>query len=424
MKKQQPLTWRTEKRRVNDLLPYEANPRVISDKQMEDLKKSLRMFNLVELPAIDEDNRIIAGHQRLKALQLLGRGEEIVEVRVPNRKLTQKEFERYLFTSNAVGGDWDFSKLKGFDMELLLDIGFDESDLAHIWDESLETEDDGFDEAREIAKLEKPTVHPGDYLKLGDHMLACIDGTDEQAVRKLVGETRVDFVDVDPPFSIRWNYRGKNNKYGGSEKDDRSPEEYRAFIRSLIQNGLAVTKPDSHFLFWCDERFVWILQTLYAELGIKSQRICIWAKGPTMPTPGIAFGKMTEFAVYGTVGKKPYLNDKVRDLSTFMNKEIGPGNRALDDIMDLLNIWLVKRLPGNQYQHPTQKSPTLHEKALRRLTRPGDCVLDLTAGSGSIMVACEQMKRRAFMCELDPIFATLIKNRYEQLSSKKAEKLN
>src|SRR3989339_1125794 len=141
----QKLIWQTEKRTVNDLLPYSKNPRSISDKQMADLKKSLRKFNLVEIPAIDLDDKIIAGHQRVRALQLLGRGEELIEVRIPNRKLTQEEYDQYLITSNAVGGDWDFEKLKSFDLEMLTDIGFDKSELADIWDEHLEAEDDGFD---------------------------------------------------------------------------------------------------------------------------------------------------------------------------------------------------------------------------------------------------------------------------------------
>src|SRR3989344_1894502 len=88
MNKHISLVWCTEKRRVNNLIPYEANPRQITDKQMEDLKRSLKKFNLVELPAIDADNRVIAGHQRLKALQLLGRGQEEIECRIPNRKLS------------------------------------------------------------------------------------------------------------------------------------------------------------------------------------------------------------------------------------------------------------------------------------------------------------------------------------------------
>ena len=72
----------------------------------------------------------------------------------------------------------------------------------------------------------------------------------------------------------------------------------------------------------------------------------------------------------------------------------------------------------------TEKNPTLHEKALRRCSKPGDTLLDLTAGSGSLMVAAESLKRRAFMSEVDPVFATLIIHRYEKLTGKKAKKLN
>jgi len=107
-----PLEWHTEKRKVDDLIPYEKNPRSMSDKQTADLKKSLKQFNLVEIPAVDTTGRIIAGHQRLKILQLLGRGEEEIDVRVPNRPLAEKEYKQYLLTSNSVTGDWDFEKLK------------------------------------------------------------------------------------------------------------------------------------------------------------------------------------------------------------------------------------------------------------------------------------------------------------------------
>jgi DNA modification methylase len=194
-------------------------------------------------------------------------------------------------------------------------------------------------------------------------------------------------------------------------------------MKSLIQNSMSVSKQDAHFIFWCDERWVWLLQELYQELGIESKRLCIWIKDNAMPTPKVAFNKCTEFAVYGTIGT-PHINDRIKNLNTIANKEVGSGARVIDEIIDLYSIWLAKRLPAAQYEHPTQKPPSLHEKALRRCTRVGDTVLDITAGSGSLMVACEQMKRRAFLCEVDPIFATLIKNRYEKISGKKARKLN
>ena len=113
------LTWITAQRRVNDLIPQSINPRSITDKQMSDLKRSLKKYNLVEIPAIDANGSILAGHQRIKALQLLGRGEEIIDVRVPNRKLTKEESAEYLIASNKLGGDWDFDLLKGFEMGTL-----------------------------------------------------------------------------------------------------------------------------------------------------------------------------------------------------------------------------------------------------------------------------------------------------------------
>jgi ParB-like chromosome segregation protein Spo0J len=89
------LTWHTEQRKIADLVPFPDNPRRLTDKQAKDLKRSLEKFDLVEIPAIDADNKIIAGHQRLKLMQVLGRGEETIDVRVPNRKLTDAEFMEY-----------------------------------------------------------------------------------------------------------------------------------------------------------------------------------------------------------------------------------------------------------------------------------------------------------------------------------------
>ena len=93
------LKWTTVQRKVVDLVPQKINPRKISDKQMNDLKKSLKKFNLVELPALDFDGTILAGHQRIKALILLNRGEEIIDVRLPNRKLTEEESKEYLISA-------------------------------------------------------------------------------------------------------------------------------------------------------------------------------------------------------------------------------------------------------------------------------------------------------------------------------------
>lgn len=125
------LIWTTEYRRVSDLKAYEHNPRQINDKQFEKLKESISSMGYIELVAIDVDNTIIAGHMRIKALIDLGRGDEEIEVRVPNRKLTEREFKKYLIVSNKVSGAWNFETLSNvFDIGDLKDWGFSMRELG------------------------------------------------------------------------------------------------------------------------------------------------------------------------------------------------------------------------------------------------------------------------------------------------------
>jgi len=140
------LKWHTEQRKVKDLIPFEGNPRQLTEKQAKDLEKSLKRFDLVEIPAIDTDNKTIAGHQRLKILQSLGRGDEVIDVRVPSRKLTDAEFLEYNLRSNKNTGEWDFDLLANIDETLLTDVGFDEIDLNRMFNLETDIKEKEFDE--------------------------------------------------------------------------------------------------------------------------------------------------------------------------------------------------------------------------------------------------------------------------------------
>ena len=109
------LTWRTEKRKLSDLTPFDGNPRQMSKQQADQLMKSIQKFNLVELPVLDQSNRIVAGHMRIEALKKIGRGDEEIEVRVPSRDLTEEEAREYLLRSNKNTGSWDFDLLAHFE---------------------------------------------------------------------------------------------------------------------------------------------------------------------------------------------------------------------------------------------------------------------------------------------------------------------
>lgn len=426
MPEKQKLSWTTEKRKVKDLIPFDRNPRILSDFQKEKLKQSLEKFNLVEIPVIDIDNKILAGHQRVKILSILGRSDEEIDVRIPNRKLTKEEFEEYNLRSNIQNGEWDFEALKGLEIETLMEAGFSDADLSKIWDSNLETEDDNFQTEKELAKITKPKTKLGDLIILGNHRLLCADSTDPKMVDKLIGDNKINVLNYDPIYNIGLDYNkgiGTNGKYGGKTNDKKSDSEYREFLKKTLQNGLKHCLSDAHVFCWCDEKYLGMLQSLYSELGIENKRVCLWVKNNAMPVPQVAFNKAFEACPYGTIGS-PYLSPSVRNLNEIMNKEIGTGNRLTDDILDLFNIWLVKRINAQYYSHPTEKPPTLYEKSIRRCTKVGDIILDLFAGSGSQMVSCEQMKRRLFMCEIEPTFCDLIVSRYKQLTGKEVKYVN
>jgi hypothetical protein len=125
------LEWRTEKRKVSDLKEFPHNPRQITETQFFKLKNSFDEFNYVELIAIDKDNTILAGHMRLKALIAQGRLNEEIEVRVPNRRLSKTEREKYVIISNHVTGEDDFDILADYwDTDLLLECGMTEKQLG------------------------------------------------------------------------------------------------------------------------------------------------------------------------------------------------------------------------------------------------------------------------------------------------------
>lgn len=409
------LEWRTTKRTVNSLIPQAINPRKISEKQMSDLKKSLEKYNLVEIPVIDSDGMVLAGHQRIKALILLGRGDEEIDVRIPNRKLTEEESQQYLIASNKLGGEFDFDLLKEFDFSLLGEAGFEDVELSKFWDTEKESKLDDFDVDEELKKITEPRVQLGDIIHLGKHKVLCGDSTKLENLKRLLGNEKASMVYSDPVYNIDIDYNGGiggNQDYGGNVNDTRSYDEYMDFIDRAIKASLEVSNKDTHVFYWCDQVYIGLIQELYRTNGIDNKRVCLWVKNNQNPVPSAAFNKVYEPCVYGVRGK-PYLNNSLLNLNEVSNKELGTGNELLEQIND---IWAEKRLKSSEYEHATSKPVTLHEKAIKRCTKPNDIIIDSFLGSGSTLLCAEQLGRRVYGCELEPAFCDLIIKRYEKLT--------
>lgn len=413
---------------IEQLKPFPKNPRTWDTIDEKHLIESIQRFGIVQPLVVNSapgrEEIVIGGNFRLSVYKKLG----IQQVPVLYVQIEDEAKERELnLRLNRNQGDWDWNLLKEFAIEDLLTVGFSEVDLGKFWDNELTTEDDHFDVKEAIEQVQKtPVAKLGEIYQLGEHRVIVGDCTDIEVVKKLTGDYSIGYINCDPPYNEGLNYStgvGNAGTYGGKERDNRTDDEYREFLKKSLTNTLAVSKPNTHVFYWCDERYVWLLQQLYKELGIDNKRLCIWIKNNQNVTPQIAFNKVTEYCVYGVRGK-PFLNTTLRNANEIQNKEVSSGNRSADDLHDLLNIWLVDRLPANEYQHPTMKNPTVYEKALRRCTHVGDYVLDLFGGSGSQLIACEQLKRRALLVEVDPVFVDVILLRYEQYTGRKPTKIS
>lgn len=413
---------------VKELKPSVYNPRKWDDKVISDMTESIKRFGLCDPllvnGASERKNVVIGGHLRLKIATTLG----FTDVPVVYLNIPEIEREKELnLRLNKNLGSWDEELLKAFDTGLLLEVGFTPDELNNFFDDVLEISDDGFNVKEELAKITTPETKLGDIYQLGEHRLVCGNSLDENVVKKLMGDNKVSMVYCDPPYNIGLDYRkgiGTKGKYTPDNfvNDSKKTGEYENFIQTSLKNALSVSKPDTHVFYWCDEKYVWLIQTLYEKNGVTNRRICFWVKNNFDPTPQVAFNKVIEPCVYGTIGS-PVLNPALKNLSEVMNPEVNSVG-MYDDLMSIVQMWLVRRDNAVDYEHPTQKPITLNEKPIKRCTSPGEIILDLFGGSGSTLIAAEQLKRRAFLVELDPTFCDLIVKRYEQYTGNTAKKLN
>jgi DNA modification methylase len=438
------LTWTTEKRKVKDLIPYELNPRRLTNEQTEKLKESLKRFNLVEIPAIDTNNKIIAGHQRVKIMLLLGRGEEKVDVRIPNRKLTQKEFEEYNLRSNANTGEWDFSLLSKLDESFLSDVGFSSEELDQIFDIDIIPEQ--FDLAKELQKLkiDKIETQKGTVWKLGDSKLMCGDSTIEADILKLMNGEKADMCFTDPPYLLDYLH-GKKKHNGaitgfGAKRDRRYLETDILppnFTDLWMGNMAKIQKPDFSIMVFENPKN---LRTIWnvLEKHWKYRNTVIWHLPNRMQ--GFAakykFFNKYDFAMLGTSGNIS-LNENPED-DPLLQEEYETALFATSG----KPTWESYR-KGNKYC-PTDfvEYKASDEKSsgqgiifgtkpievlipyLKVLTKRDDLVIEPFSGSGSTLISCTKMKRRCYGMEKSNIYTEVIKKRWENLTGLKGVKIS
>ena len=415
----QKIVWSVATRKLKDLIKNGYNPRMLSESEKRDLQKSVKEFGTV-VPVVlnigSRANIIIGGEQRIKVYADLGIKE--IKCMIPSRELTLKEEKELNLRLNKNTGSWSEELLKGFDIDLLLGVGFGDEELQNLFDDIELTEDD-FNLEKAIEETPVAKVKLGEIYELGKHRLLVGDSTDENQVKELMQNDLADIVFCDPPFNISWNYGGK---YGGEYKDNKSEKEYEEFISKSIEVSKKFIKSDAHYFYWADPNNVGLIQSLFDKHEIRKRRVCLWIKSNQNCTPKIAWNRLYEPCIYGTVNK-PYLNPNFRNANEILNQEVTTGNQVLDELQDMIDLWLVKRDNTQNYLHPTQKPDTLNEKPFKRCSAPKHIIFSGFAGSGSDLIACEELNRVWRGVEKDPIFATIIIDRWEKFTKLKAKKI-
>ncbi len=436
------LQWRTEKRKVAEILPWEGNPRKISDEQAEQLKRSLEKFNLVEIPAIDMDNRLIAGHQRVKILLALGRGDEEIDVRVPNRKLTTEEFEEYNVRSNLTTGEFDWEMLSNFDESFLSDVGFSSQELDRIFE--VEETPETFDLQKELEKLDitQIEIKKGDIWALGENRMMCGDSTVEAEFKKLMGGEKADMCMTDPPYIL--DYLKGKKKHGeaatgfGYKRDRRylETESLPDNFTELWMNSVAgAAKPDFAIIVyenWKNIRTIWDEM----EKRWKVKNMIVWHLENRHQgfSSKYRFFNKHDIAVVGASGDVPYNHDPeeaplqeeyetalyaISGKPQWESYEKGKKNCPTDFI----------EFRSSDEKHSGQgvifgtKPTEILIPYIKMLTKRGDLVIEPFGGSGSTLIASTKLKRRCFLMEKSPVYAEVIRKRWENLTGLKATRI-
>lgn len=423
------ITWSPATRKLGDLIKNGYNPRKLSENERRDLEKSVQEFGTVVPIVLNIGTRagiIIGGEQRVKVYADLGIEE--VECMVPSRELTLDEERELNLRLNKNTGSWNEELLKEFDMSVLLDVGFGDEELQNLFDD-VDVVDDDFDVEKALKETITPKVKVGEIWELGKHRLLVGDSTDGELVQKLMNGDLADIVYCDPPYNIGLDYSkgvGNKEKYQGSysgKDDSKKDSDYMDFLDKSMEVAKSVSKKDTHFFYWCDSSYIGMVQALYAKHKVNAKRVCLWLKNNQNPTHKIAFNKVYEPCVYGTIGK-PYLNNGMHNANEILNQEVTTGNQVHDEIFDMIDIWIEKRDNAKDYRHPTQKPVTLNEKPFKRCSAPLHVIFSGFAGSGSDLIAAEELGRVWRGVEKDLIFATIVIDRWEKFTNLKAKKIH
>jgi len=374
--------------KLSTILPNPNNPRLIKDDKFKKLVKSISEFpKMMELRpmVVDENNIVLGGNMRLKALGELGY-KEVPDTWVKKANdLSPEEIKRFIIADNVGFGEHDWHVLQSeWDIEELSDWGLDIPNFAV---KELEAEEDEFDVPD--GGIETDIVL-GDLFEIGEHRLICGDSTHTDTFKILFEDKFADMVLTDPPYNVA--YEGKTKDKLKISNDNMGYEDFYNFLYNFYTAMGSYTKAGGAWYIWHADSEGANFRLAMKDAGIMVKQCLIWVK-QTMVMGRQDYQWKHEPCLYGWKEGEAHKWYSDRKQTTVLNFD----------------------RPSRNAEHPTMKPIPLFSYQIGNSSKIGDIVADPFGGSGTTMIACHQMKRKGYIVEFDPKYCQVIVDRMRKL---------
>lgn len=411
-------------RPIKDLKELPGNPRIIKKDQFEKLKKSIadNQDYFEARPIILSDRTgelvILAGNQRYKAAKALGM-TEVPTVLLPD--LTEEREREIVIRDNVENGEWDVDMLANeWDAESLVEWGVTVPQIEN----KLEIVED---EPPEIKENEPAKSQLGEIYQLGEHRLMVGDATDGAQVAELAGGAEIDLLVTDPPYNV--DYHAADGKSIANDKFADNAR-FQTFLEDSLRAADGVMKDGAAWYIWHADLNGLPFRSAIQTVGWELREVLIWAKN-TFTLGRQDYQWQHEPCLYGWKSGAAHYFVDIRSFASIFDDE-----RPLDELNSkelkelvanyrqaLPTTILRENKPLRSEEHPTMKPVNLIAKLVGNSSRERERVLDIFGGSGTTMIACEQLGRVCYMMELDPHYADVIIERWEKFTGEKAVKI-
>lgn len=409
---------------IDQLIPYSNNPRH-NDSAVEAVVNSIKEFGFKVPIVVDKNNVIVAGHTRIKAAKKLGM-EQVPCVIADD--LTPSQVKAFRLADNKVAelATWNLEMLEQ-ELDELAELDIDMTGLGFEF--KPDAEEDDFDPDEVLGEMEVPGTNPGDIYILGRHRLLCGDSTKKKDFSNLLKGDKVKLVITDPPYNV--DYEGGTGLK--IMNDAMSDTKFRAFLTDAYKRMYEAAEPGAPIYIFHADSEGYNFRGAFKDAGFKLAQCLIWVKQSLVlgrqdyhwRHEPILYGWKEGAAHfwYGERNKDTVIDDEKINYTKAKKADLIQALKDMHEKVYKNSSVIYHDKPSRSSEHPTMKPVKLIGKLMNNSSERGDTVLDPFGGSGSTLIAAEQLERTCYIVEMDPKYCDVIVKRWEEFTGEKAVKL-